>query len=65
MAQDIIYFAADEADRAVSYLDQKSVDWFQSVTYNNYMDRIKRSFDAYHGNYYDEAHAISFGGEHG
>lgn len=65
MAQDIIYFAADEAERAVSYLDQKSTDWFQSVTYNNYMDRIKRSFDAYHGNYFEEAHAISFGGEQG
>jgi hypothetical protein len=29
------------------------------------MDRIKRSFDAYHGNYFDEAHTISFGGEQG
>lgn len=65
MSQEIIYFAADEAEQAVSYLDKKSSEWFQSITYNNYMDRIKRSFDAYHGNYFDEAHAISFGGEQG
>ena len=65
MSNEQIYFAADEADKAVDYLNKKSKEWFNSVTYNNYMDRIKRSFDAYHGNYFEEAHTISFGGEQG
>jgi hypothetical protein len=65
MEDQVIYFAADEADKAVNYLNNKSTDWFQSITYNNYMDRIKRSFDAYHGNYFEQAHTISFGGEQG
>lgn len=65
MQTDVVYFAADEAEKTVSYLNNKSTEWFNSITYNNYMDRIKRSFDAYHGNYFEEAHTISFGGEQG
>jgi len=59
------YFAADEPEKLVSYLDGKASDWFRIMQYNRYLDKIKRSWASYHGVYYDDAHMVSFGGEQG
>lgn len=59
------YFAADEPKKVVSYLSYKATDWFKVMQYNKYLDKIKRSWAAYHGVYYEESHQISFGGEQG
>lgn len=60
-----IYFAADEADILVAYLDGRASTWFQSLTTSDYIDKIKRSWQAYHGIYYENSHTISFSGENG
>jgi hypothetical protein len=59
------YFAADEVDVLVSYLDKRAQDWFQALTTSDYLDKIKRSWQAYHGIYYENSHTVSFGGENG
>lgn len=59
------YFAADESEKLVCYLKDKSDVWFNSLTAGEYLDKIKRSWQAYYGFYYENAHAISFGGESG
>lgn len=63
--KDSVYFAADSADKAASYLEQKTKEWFQNISVNNYLNKIKKSWAAYHGNYYASSHEISFGGEQG
>lgn len=60
-----IYFAADEAEKAASYLEQRTKEWFKHITVNNYLSKIKKSWAAYHGNFYSSSHEISFGGEQG
>lgn len=60
-----IYFAADEAEKAASYLEQRTKEWFKHITVNNYLGKIKKSWAAYHGNFYSSSHEISFGGEQG
>lgn len=60
-----VYFAADSAENATSYLEQKTKEWFQNISVNNYLSKIKKSWSAYHGNYYSSSHEISFGGEQG
>lgn len=59
------YFASDEAKKTAEYLDKKSSEWFQNIQLNRYLDKIHRAWSAYHGNYYDQAHSINFGGEQG
>lgn len=60
-----VYFAADTSEKAASYLQQKTKEWFQNISVNNYLNKIKKSWAAYHGNYYSSSHEISFGGEQG
>lgn len=59
------YFAADESSNTVEHLIKKSNDWFHVTHLNNYLDKIRRSWHAYHGHYYENSHDISFGGEQG
>jgi hypothetical protein len=59
------YFAADEPDKAVNYLTQKSGVYFNAYLRNNYLDKIRKSWESYHGAYYDNGHEVSFGGEQG
>ena len=63
--QHSVYFAADEAEKAAGYLERKTQEWFQNITVNNYLSKIKKSWAAYHGNFYANSHEISFGGEQG
>lgn len=60
-----IYFAADEAEKTAAYLNQRTKEWFKHITVNNYLSKIKKSWAAYHGNFYSSSHEISFGGEQG
>jgi len=60
-----IYFAADESDVLVTFLQKKAQAWFQTLNDSNHLDTIKRSWQAYHGVYYEDSHAIGFSGEAG
>lgn len=59
------YFAAEEPTKLVEYMNRRSAMWFQSLTTSNYLEKVKRSWQAYHGVYYQDTHQISFGGESG
>jgi hypothetical protein len=60
-----VYFGCEESDKLVSFLSKKSEAWFQSLTSSDYLDKIKRSWQSYHGQYYENSHAVNFGGESG
>jgi hypothetical protein len=59
------YFASEEAEYLVSYLQAKSSSWFTALIETDYLEKIKKSWASYHGAYYDNTHAITFGGEAG
>lgn len=62
------YFAAQTAEEAVPILRRRADQWFETLTNNNYLDKIKRCWLAYHGAYFDDiggGHSITFGGEQG
>ena len=62
------YFAALPAEEAVPVMRRRADDWFETLTNNNYLDKIKRCWLAYHGAYFDDiggGHSITFGGEQG
>lgn len=59
------YFAADEAPELVAYMQKRAGEWFQTLTASKHLDKIKRSWQSYHGVYYEDSHAISFSGEQG
>jgi hypothetical protein len=59
------YFASDEAEKTVNMLDRKAKEWFETVLENNYIEKLKLSWNAYHGAYYSDGHRITFGGEQG
>lgn len=59
------YFAVEEAETTVQHLHTKAQEWFNYVLYNKYLDKIRRSWQAYHGVFYEDSHAVSFGGEQG
>lgn len=60
-----VYFAADEAESAVETIMRKSDHWFGSLIEHRYIDKVKRSWNSYHGSYYENEHDIGFGGEQG
>lgn len=59
------YFGASESEELVSYLQARSTSWFQALITSSYLDKIKDSWQAHHGVYYEDSHKISFGGEQG
>ena len=62
------YFAAQESEEMVSVLKRRADAWFETLTNNNYLDKVRRCWLAYHGAYYDDiggGHSITFGGEQG
>lgn len=62
------YFATLPAEDAIGVLYDKSSSWFQTLTNNNYLDKVRRCWLSYHGAYYDDVaggHSITFGGEQG
>jgi hypothetical protein len=65
MSDSLLYFAADEGKEVVSYLGTKTNEWFNNLVSNRYLDKIRRSWSAYHGYYYEDSHSVGFGGEQG
>lgn len=67
--ENITYFAADNSEKAVTYLSTKAGNWFNHLYHNRYLDKIKKSWHSYHGAYFSDdvgdGHQISFGGEQG
>jgi len=59
------YFAADEAEKTASYLEKKAQYWFKNLNTHRYLDKLRRSWRAYHGSYYSDGHEITLGGETG
>ena len=59
------YFASEDAENTVGYLNQKAESWFDSLNNNKYLDKIKKSWLSYHGNYYEDSHSVTYGGETG
>lgn len=59
------YFGNDTAEKTVTFLQRKAQSWFDTLVNNSYIDKIKKSWSAYHGVYYNDAHEINFGGEQG
>ena len=59
------YFAADESSKTVETLQRRASEWFDTILENNYLEKLKMSWNAYHGAYYNSGHKISFGGEQG
>lgn len=62
------YFAGGPAEELASTLKNRANDWFDTLTQNNYLEKIKRCWLSYHGAYYDDlrgGHSITFGGEQG
>lgn len=62
---DKVYFAADEPDKTVEHLMQKSQEWFRNIQLNSYIEKMRKSWEAYHGTYYSDSHEITYGGEQG
>lgn len=60
-----IYFGADTSDHLVETLNRKSFEWFNALTTSEYLEKVKASWQAHHGVYYENNHAISFGGDQG
>lgn len=60
-----IYFAKDKPEVLVAHVQGKAADWYKNIQVNRYLDKLIRSWNAYYGNYYDDPHNISFGGEQG
>ena len=65
MSYNDTYFAADEGTEAAAFLIHKSQEWFMNIQLNNYLDKMKKAWMSYHGNYYAAGHEISYGGEQG
>jgi hypothetical protein len=59
------YFANQPGKECAQHLIKKSQDWYRSTQSNAYIDKVKRSWQAYHGIFYEDSHAISYGGEQG
>jgi hypothetical protein len=59
------YFAAKESKETASILLGRAETWFKHLYSNGYYNKIRASWMAYHGAYYNEGHDITFGGEQG
>jgi hypothetical protein len=59
------YFGADKAEDLVSYLNKKGQTWYGNLSTSKYLDKLKKSWLSYHGNFYENSHEVSYGGEVG
>ena len=68
MQDDNIYFAQKDAEECVEILHGKANAWFNDLSRNKYLDKLRKSWASYHGAYYNnlvDSHEISFDGEQG
>jgi len=59
------YFAALDSKDAVNEISHKAEAWGGSALANDYIDKLKKSWAYYHGNFSDDSsdHQLSFSGE--
>lgn len=60
------YFASKEADKTTGILLEKANSWFNHLSTNGYLEKVKMMWAAYHGAYYSDVsdgHRVSFSGE--
>jgi hypothetical protein len=65
---DRVYFASRNPDETAQVLLAKADQWFNQMTVNGYLEKIKQTWSACHGCYYSgftDSHMIQFGGEQG
>lgn len=60
-----VYFAKDVSKKCITYLEEKSNAWYNNIQTNRYLEKMLTSWAYYYGQFYDESHQISFGGESG
>jgi hypothetical protein len=61
-----IYFAAKPSKDTANILMSKAKAWFDRLTNNKYLDKLRNSWAAYHGAYFgSDGHEIIFTGEQG
>src|SRR5690554_23637 len=65
MTNPSVYFADDIAENTIKYLMEKSDNWYKNIQTNRYLEKMLTSWSYYYGQFYDENHQISFGGESG
>lgn len=67
MSNKSIYFAAKPAEETASILMGKSRSFYNYLESNNYLEKLKNMWQAYHGSYnsYNDGHRIEFTGEQG
>lgn len=59
------YFAAKPSDEAAAVILSKALDWMTNLRANGYLEKLRMSWAAYHGAYYDSStggHKITFSG---
>lgn len=60
------YFAAKESKDASAILLSKAGSWFERLTNNKYLDKVRNTWAAYHGAYFgNNGHEVVFSGEQG
>ena len=59
------YFVNEEPKKTVEFLESKASQWFTHLVNDAHFDKIKASYDAYYGRYYNNNHQIGFSGEQG
>lgn len=65
---DSVYFAAKEdPSDTICVLQKRVQNWTNELIGNGYLDKVKRSWAAYHGAHFDDktSHKVSFGGDQG
>lgn len=62
------YFAAKDSRSVAEVLESRASEWNNSLYANGYLEKLRASYAAYHGCYYNDqtnGHQISFSGEQG
>lgn len=59
------YFASKDPKEAAAVLLDRADKWFNYLYRNGYYHKIKKSWEFYHGHYFNTNHEISFTGEYG
>lgn len=66
--RDNIYFAAKDGKSTATIVLEKANNWFMALDSNGYLDKLRDTWCAYNGAYYNDAasgHKITFSGEQG
>ncbi len=59
------YFAAKPSRDVAETLEVRAAEWNNALGSNGHLDKLRKSYDAFHGFFYNEGHSISFSGDQG